>query len=183
VLCDLGEAFLYLGEYERGVALFAALVRNDPTDVWVYNALAFVAGDVGWPRLGAEAARRGLALLAAEGDPEKLHGQVSEQLEHLETGSAADREDELPVAAFADLRAALTTDFVPGPHQPPAALARSLVPELADAYVKQPASAPALPPVHTRALLTKLGRNDLCWCGSGKKYKHCHMTKDRANVP
>ena len=20
----------------------------------------------------------------------------------------------------------------------------------------------------------KLGRNDLCWCGSGKKYKHCH---------
>ena len=23
-----------------------------------------------------------------------------------------------------------------------------------------------------------LGRNDLCWCGSGKKYKHCHMRKD-----
>ncbi|TAG65149.1 MAG: hypothetical protein EAZ24_16940, partial [Burkholderiales bacterium] len=20
----------------------------------------------------------------------------------------------------------------------------------------------------------KLGRNDPCWCGSGKKYKHCH---------
>jgi preprotein translocase subunit SecA len=20
----------------------------------------------------------------------------------------------------------------------------------------------------------KLGRNDLCWCGSGKKYKKCH---------
>jgi preprotein translocase subunit SecA len=20
----------------------------------------------------------------------------------------------------------------------------------------------------------KLGRNDKCWCGSGKKYKHCH---------
>ena len=24
----------------------------------------------------------------------------------------------------------------------------------------------------------KLGRNDLCWCGSGKKYKHCHMEFD-----
>ncbi|MCC7353482.1 MAG: SEC-C domain-containing protein, partial [Anaerolineae bacterium] len=24
-----------------------------------------------------------------------------------------------------------------------------------------------------------LGRNDLCWCGSGKKYKHCHMQTDR----
>ncbi|XOB99624.1 SEC-C metal-binding domain-containing protein [Deinococcota bacterium DY0809b] len=20
----------------------------------------------------------------------------------------------------------------------------------------------------------KIGRNDPCWCGSGKKYKHCH---------
>ncbi|MDX9954510.1 MAG: SEC-C metal-binding domain-containing protein [Anaerolineae bacterium] len=23
-----------------------------------------------------------------------------------------------------------------------------------------------------------LGRNDPCWCGSGKKYKHCHMRED-----
>jgi len=25
---------------------------------------------------------------------------------------------------------------------------------------------------------TRLGRNDPCWCGSGKKYKHCHMKAD-----
>lgn len=25
-----------------------------------------------------------------------------------------------------------------------------------------------------------LGRNDLCWCGSGKKYKKCHLPKDEA---
>jgi methionyl aminopeptidase len=24
----------------------------------------------------------------------------------------------------------------------------------------------------------KISRNDLCWCGSGKKYKHCHMKQD-----
>ena len=24
----------------------------------------------------------------------------------------------------------------------------------------------------------KLGRNDPCWCGSGKKYKHCHLKSD-----
>ncbi len=24
----------------------------------------------------------------------------------------------------------------------------------------------------------KLGRNDRCWCGSGKKYKHCHLHED-----
>jgi preprotein translocase subunit SecA len=27
----------------------------------------------------------------------------------------------------------------------------------------------------------KLGRNDPCWCGSGKKYKHCHYKSDRGN--
>jgi hypothetical protein len=23
-----------------------------------------------------------------------------------------------------------------------------------------------------------LGRNDICWCGSGKKYKRCHLDSD-----
>ncbi len=27
-----------------------------------------------------------------------------------------------------------------------------------------------------------LGRNDLCWCGSGKKYKYCHESSDRAGA-
>jgi methionyl aminopeptidase len=26
----------------------------------------------------------------------------------------------------------------------------------------------------------KLGRNDPCWCGSGRKYKKCHLASDRA---
>jgi hypothetical protein len=25
----------------------------------------------------------------------------------------------------------------------------------------------------------KLGRNDPCWCGSGKKYKKCHLESDQ----
>lgn len=29
-------------------------------------------------------------------------------------------------------------------------------------------------------VLAKWRRNDECWCGSGKKYKNCHMDKDRA---
>ncbi|HEV2853552.1 MAG TPA: SEC-C metal-binding domain-containing protein [Thermoanaerobaculia bacterium] len=24
----------------------------------------------------------------------------------------------------------------------------------------------------------ELGRNDICWCGSGKKYKKCHLKSD-----
>ncbi len=26
-----------------------------------------------------------------------------------------------------------------------------------------------------------LGRNDECWCGSGKKYKRCHWKEDESN--
>lgn len=25
----------------------------------------------------------------------------------------------------------------------------------------------------------ELGRNDVCWCGSGIKYKRCHLGKDQ----
>jgi len=25
---------------------------------------------------------------------------------------------------------------------------------------------------------TSLNRNDVCWCGSGVKYKRCHLEKD-----
>jgi hypothetical protein len=28
----------------------------------------------------------------------------------------------------------------------------------------------------------KLGRNDPCWCGSGKKYKKCHYEADRERL-
>ena len=30
--------------------------------------------------------------------------------------------------------------------------------------------------------MKKLFRNDLCWCGSGKKYKKCHMDSDAQNL-
>jgi len=29
---------------------------------------------------------------------------------------------------------------------------------------------------------SKIGRNDPCWCGNGKKYKKCHMDQDRAEA-
>jgi uncharacterized protein YecA (UPF0149 family) len=31
-----------------------------------------------------------------------------------------------------------------------------------------------------RRELPKIGRNDPCHCGSGKKYKNCHMKQDQA---
>jgi len=31
------------------------------------------------------------------------------------------------------------------------------------------------------AVREKVGRNDPCWCGSGKKYKKCHLNEDEKN--
>jgi preprotein translocase subunit SecA len=45
--------------------------------------------------------------------------------------------------------------------------------------VRPGASQPAKPQPVRNATKT-LGRNDPCWCGSGKKYKNCHMRQDQA---
>jgi hypothetical protein len=39
-----------------------------------------------------------------------------------------------------------------------------------------PPDTPATIPI--RNTEAKLGRNDPCWCGSGKKFKKCHLGKD-----
>jgi methionyl aminopeptidase len=28
----------------------------------------------------------------------------------------------------------------------------------------------------------ELGRNEVCWCGSGKKYKRCHLESDAHKI-
>jgi preprotein translocase subunit SecA len=44
---------------------------------------------------------------------------------------------------------------------------------------QQPARVSAPPKVETvKRDKPKVGRNDPCWCGSGKKYKNCHMKTD-----
>ena len=43
-----------------------------------------------------------------------------------------------------------------------------------------PPDTPATIPI--RNTQAKLGRNDPCWCGSGKKFKKCHLGKDGGGV-
>lgn len=38
--------------------------------------------------------------------------------------------------------------------------------------------AAAKPAKAGKTAVVELGRNDPCWCGSGKKYKKCHLAKD-----
>ncbi len=37
-------------------------------------------------------------------------------------------------------------------------------------------------PEEKRSPAEKPGRNALCWCGSGKKYKKCHLHEDEKKL-
>jgi tetratricopeptide (TPR) repeat protein len=82
-LRDLAEAHLWVGELDEGLTLFAALLRNDPGDVWIYNGMAFMCSHIGLADLGAEAASRGLALLDMAGDPDRIRVQLDRMLDEL----------------------------------------------------------------------------------------------------
>ena len=45
--------------------------------------------------------------------------------------------------------------------------------------VENGAAAPSRPAPVRKTARQKLGRNEPCWCGSGRKYKQCHMKQDR----
>lgn len=186
-LRDLAETYLWVGELDQGLAMFAGLLRNDPADIWTYNVIAITFDRFGLTEVGAEATRRGLELIEAAGDPEKLRGQLLDALEDMRKSERRGREAGVDPAVLADLRAVLALDFDAGRLLPITELCRELVPDLDRVPVKAPPEMPDLPPPPVldrgqwfRQAGRKLGRNDPCWCGSGKKYKHCHLKQDRA---
>lgn len=63
-------------------------------------------------------------------------------------------------------------------NRPPAPMPRLYQSSLGRAYPQEPVEPEPPPPqVPIRNEGPKLGRNDPCWCGSGKKYKKCHWGK------
>jgi preprotein translocase subunit SecA len=80
-----------------------------------------------------------------------------------------------PTSALAGTLAAETGAQVAPMEQVLPAAAKNGSPKGAKDLVKRP-NAPdpdALLPI-TKAEHEKVGRNDPCWCGSGKKFKLCH---------
>lgn len=192
ILRDLAEVYIAAGELDTGLSILTALLHHDPGDIWVYNSMAITFDHSGLTDLGAAAAQRGLALLDARGDEEELCGQLLEALERIRTAETHGREAVVTPDVLAALRAALTLDFDAGQPRPIAELCHVLVPDLDTVPVKRPLTTADLPlpaPPAPRRLFgrrkhspdppaVKPGRNDLCWCGSGKKYKHCHWQED-----
>lgn len=205
-LRDLADTYLWVGEYEEGLRIIEALIRNDPSDIWNYNVMAISFDDFGLTEIGAEATRRGIELIEATGDPEDLSKQLHDCLDRMKQSEHQGREAEVDPEVLADLRAALHLDFDAGEQRSDVALCHELVPDVDQMPRKRWPEKPDLPPPDvvrrrlaksvarparrnkraeraqpraTRPQDLDLGRNDPCWCGSGKKYKHCHMRSDR----
>ncbi len=186
-LRDLAETYLWLDDIDQGLAILAALLRNDPGDIWIYNAIACGFGRFGLVDLGIAGAQRGLELIEATADPQNLRDQLLRALDDFQQAEERVPEGDLDPAVLADFRAALSLDFDAGEHRPIVELCRELVPDLDQVPVKSSPAKPDLPPPERWArrqerppTRVKLGRNDPCWCGSGKKYKHCHWRSDRS---
>ena len=62
---------------------------------------------------------------------------------------------------------------------PMLAAAGGIAPIPPDNARPSPRNMQSLKPETIRRTRKKLGRNDPCYCGSGKKYKHCCYEKDR----
>jgi preprotein translocase subunit SecA len=82
------------------------------------------------------------------------------------------------LARAAELRGAATQDAADAVAPPPPASAPAQprssgpAPAAVEATAASASSGPARRP----------GRNDFCWCGSGKKYKKCHLDEDERAV-
>jgi tetratricopeptide (TPR) repeat protein len=191
LLMDLAETYLWVGDPDAALEILTALLRNDPSHIWTYNLMAITFDRFGLTDVGARAARRGLELVEATGDPENLHDQLLDSLDDMEQSERRGQEAEVDPEVLADLYDALTLDFDAGERRSPVALSHGLVLDLDQMPVMRPPEGPDLPPpeVLMQWLRTPSaakakrdrnpGRNDPCWCGSGKKYKYCHLRSDQ----
>ena len=190
-LRDIAEVFLWLGKCDEALSFYTAMIRNEPNNIWHYNSIALTFVDSGLARLGVEASERGLSLISATGDPERLEGQFRNSLARLVADTATDRVQDVEPTILIDFRNSLKLGFDAGLGRPYPMLAHELVPDVSSMPVKGPAEMPTLPPTSAQRLEPSaqrheapsraqlLKRNEPCWCGSGKKYKNCHMRADR----
>jgi preprotein translocase subunit SecA len=100
-----------------------------------------------------------------------------ERLEERRREQALEQQERLQLT---HAEAANGADGAEDPAEPeqPAAASRRTRRRAAAAGVQAPVAAPIAQTV--RRERPKVGRNDPCWCGSGKKYKHCHFRSDTA---
>jgi|GEM_PF-5285255 len=145
---NFAQALCDAGDIDRALGIFTRRIRAQPLDPWIYTVMGDALAEAGRPTWAAAVLKRGLEVLRHAGDPEHLGILFLEQLDDLPSATApAGRARPMPQ----ELAALLQAHLPPAPAAPPPALA---------------------PAVRPRRVI-KVGRNDPCPCGSGKKYKRC----------
>src|SRR6266498_4512953 len=146
-----GESLWTLGRRDEAEAVYAALIERLPDEGWGY---------IGWADhywlfdKSLKDYARGEAIMRRALARPKLQdrGDVLERLAELYTEWGKPKEREAIAAQVKQTRSA-----------------------------RSPVLAPAAPVPALKAApnAQKLGRNAPCWCGSGRKYKNCHLDVDR----
>lgn len=202
-LRDLALFHLDLAEHRMGLSLMAGLQRSFPSEPWTYNVIAMRFAKYGLPEIARLAGERGLELVRRDGDPEHLTGQLTEFVREAgsstdRSDAPQDAVAELRDALHIDFDAAAPVDpaelalrLVPEvatarvkalPPAPPdgvlsrtAASLRGLLKMTSRATSRPRPAAPVSPPppLAPQAGRRRVGRNDPCPCGSGKKFKKC----------
>jgi len=181
LLSDLAEAYFWAKQRSQCLKLFTSLLENSPDHIWLYNSLALLFSDFEMREWTQLACQRGLDLIDKQGDSDNLRSQLQDTWEQANTlDSSKDailNQEEATVA----LRIQLNKGFDHGGQQlPPEALARKLLPDWGNIQCKTgppPIKLPPRTPTPTKPTHSKTGRNQPCWCGSGKKYKKCHLKR------
>ncbi|HNT76705.1 MAG TPA: SEC-C domain-containing protein [Anaerolineae bacterium] len=154
-----GEALWELGQQAEAEAVYRDLIARYPDEGWAY---------IGWadeyylpykrPQMYEPA--EALLLQALARPTLNDRGDVLDRLIGLHERWGKPQQQAHYTAELDKWRQQQTPEIRP-------------MPSFRFAPTSLDAANPKTPPLHLR-------RNDPCWCGSGKKYKHCHMHSDQA---
>lgn len=144
-LIDLASGYLQLDHLDVGLTMLSQLLRDDPSNVWIYRFMATGFAVLGLTSLGLQAARRGLALLDETGDPEELEDEMLMARIELQTSPRKGRESEVSPEVLERIESALSLDFDSGERRAPEALCELLVPGWDEVPVKAPLRYEMLP--------------------------------------
>jgi tetratricopeptide (TPR) repeat protein len=156
-----GEALWHLGRQAEAEAVYRALVEKLPDDAWAY--IGWADNYYMWRSSTKDYASAEVILHQALARPNLNDRQdVLERLINMyEEWGKPEKQDPL-VAELGQM-----------------GLGKQIWSQVARKKLEQLALQPAIstPKLQKPKRLPK--RNDPCWCGSGKKYKQCHMKSDR----
>lgn len=157
---EIAEILLDAGRRPEAEAIYAELRAETPDDVWLYNSAGWAYSRAGDHQEALRWLDEGIELDLRAGDPDDLIDQLMDYRRQSQEALGLPPDDEI---------AARVATF----ERPPRALNR------VSAYFGGTPPEPAIC-AHCgwhpgpEAPVEKVGRNQACPCGSGRKYKHCH---------